>query len=122
VPGECFPTRYRSSSHGISAAAGKLGSIIAQAGIAPLRTRGVITSGPKKTSSAPWLNHIMQIFSLFMLCGIFTTLLIPETKRKTLEDLAGEYDMGAEDLHAEAVAAGKAGPSDRVAESSDHSV
>ena len=25
-----------------------------------------------------------------MLCGIFTTLLIPETKRKTLEELAGE--------------------------------
>lgn len=32
----------------------------------------------------------MQIFALFMLCGIFTTLLIPETKRKTLEELAGE--------------------------------
>lgn len=25
-----------------------------------------------------------------MLCGILTTLLIPETKRKTLEQLAGE--------------------------------
>ena len=25
-----------------------------------------------------------------MLCGIGTTLLIPETKRKTLEELAGE--------------------------------
>jgi PHS family inorganic phosphate transporter-like MFS transporter len=32
----------------------------------------------------------MQIFALFMLCGIFTSLLIPETKRKTLEELAGE--------------------------------
>lgn len=27
-----------------------------------------------------------------MFLGIFTTLLIPETARKTLEDLAGEYD------------------------------
>jgi len=25
-----------------------------------------------------------------MFCGIFTTLLIPETKRRTLEELAGE--------------------------------
>ena len=25
-----------------------------------------------------------------MLCGVFTTLLIPETKRKTLEELSGE--------------------------------
>lgn len=32
----------------------------------------------------------LQIFALFMFCGIFTTLLIPETKRKTLEELAGE--------------------------------
>ena len=32
----------------------------------------------------------MEIFSLFMLCGLLTTLLIPETKRKTLEELAGE--------------------------------
>ena len=32
----------------------------------------------------------MEIFALFMLCGLFTTLLIPETKRKTLEELAGE--------------------------------
>jgi MFS transporter, PHS family, inorganic phosphate transporter len=32
----------------------------------------------------------MEIFALFMLLGIFTSLLIPETKRKTLEQLAGE--------------------------------
>lgn len=32
----------------------------------------------------------MEIYALFMLCGVFTTLLIPETKRKTLEQLAGE--------------------------------
>ena len=36
-----------------------------------------------------------------MLCGLFTTFLIPETKRKTLEELAGEvpgtanYDPGS---------------------------
>lgn len=32
----------------------------------------------------------MEIFALFMLLGTLTTLLIPETKRKTLEELAGE--------------------------------
>ena len=40
----------------------------------------------------------MQIYSLFMFLGIFTTLLIPETKRITLEQLAGEYDMGDESI------------------------
>ncbi|KAK4612999.1 Repressible high-affinity phosphate permease [Fulvia fulva] len=85
VPGECFPTRYRSTCHGISAASGKIGSIIAQAAIAPLRTRGATS-----TNASPWLNHVLEIFALFMLLGCFTTLLIPETKRKTLEQLAGE--------------------------------
>lgn len=86
VPGECFPTRYRSTSHGLSAASGKVGAIIAQVVFGPLRTKGHATPD----NQSPWLNHVMQIFALFMLCGIFTTLLIPETKRKTLEELAGE--------------------------------
>jgi PHS family inorganic phosphate transporter-like MFS transporter len=94
VPGECFPTRYRSTSHGISAGSGKIGSIIAQGAIAPLRTRGVVTDKDKN----PWLNHVMQIFAAFMFAGIFTTLLIPETKRRTLEDLANDWDMGGESI------------------------
>ena len=85
VPGECFPTRYRSTSHGLSAASGKVGAIIAQVLIGPLRTRGAT-----EDNKSPWLNHVLEIFALFMLMGCFTTLLIPETKRKTLEQLAGE--------------------------------
>ena len=30
IPGEVFPTRYRATGHGISAACGKLGAIVAQ--------------------------------------------------------------------------------------------
>ena len=37
IPGEAFPTRYRSTGHGISAASGKLGAVIAQVGFARLR-------------------------------------------------------------------------------------
>ncbi|KAL8927064.1 MAG: hypothetical protein Q9208_002610 [Pyrenodesmia sp. 3 TL-2023] len=97
VPGECFPTRYRSTSHGISAASGKMGAIIAQVVFGPLRQRGA----PPGSDESPWLNHVMEIFALFMLCGLFTTFLIPETRRKTLEELAGEvpgtanYDPGS---------------------------
>lgn len=50
------------------------------------------TSATAATASDPWLNHIMQIFALFMLCGIFTSVLIPETRRKTLEELSDEKD------------------------------
>ncbi|KAK9473825.1 major facilitator superfamily domain-containing protein [Dipodascopsis tothii] len=81
VPGECYPTRYRSTAHGISAASGKVGAIIAQVAIAPLRTKGC----PGGTC---WLNHVMQIFALFMLLGFAVSIFMPETKRQTLEDLA----------------------------------
>jgi len=110
VPGECFPTRYRSTSHGISAASGKLGAILAQVLIGPLRTKGALKNATAKNAS-PWLNHVMQIFAAFMFAGIFTTLLIPETKRKTLEELTTElYGEGiaAEEkaLHASPSAGG----------------
>ncbi|KAF5709910.1 phosphate:H+ symporter [Fusarium mundagurra] len=87
VPGEVFPTRYRSTSHGISAASGKIGSIIGQGAISILRTHGATDK-----NEAPWMDHVLEIYALFMLLGIFTTLLIPETARKTLEELSGEDD------------------------------
>ena len=36
------------------------------------------------------MDHVLEIYALFMLLGCFTTLCIPETKRKTLEELSGE--------------------------------
>ncbi|KAK4701233.1 MFS transporter, PHS family, inorganic phosphate transporter, partial [Phenoliferia sp. Uapishka_3] len=102
VPGEVFPTRYRyqpaffsrnsyshltssrSTAHGISAASGKFGAIIAQVMAFELKDRG---GAP---GAGAWINHVLEIFALFMLTGIFSTLLIPETKNKTLEELSGE--------------------------------
>ena len=53
VPGEVFPTRYRSTAYGISAASGKIGSIASQAIFGPLKDKGAT-------------NHVMQIYALFM--------------------------------------------------------
>jgi MFS transporter, PHS family, inorganic phosphate transporter len=36
------------------------------------------------------LPHVLEIFALFMFLGIITTFFIPETARKTLEELSGE--------------------------------
>ncbi|KAL0576775.1 hypothetical protein V5O48_005218 [Marasmius crinis-equi] len=85
VPGEAFPTRYRSTGHGISAGSGKLGAIIAQVGFYRLKDIG----GPDK-----FLKHILEIFALFMLTGVFSTLLIPETKGRSLEELSNEDQEG----------------------------
>lgn len=89
VPGECFPTRYRSTSHGISAAMGKVGAILAQVISIPLLTRDS-PEGCTGMDCSPWIDRLMQLFALFMFCGTFVSLLIPETKGATLEELAGE--------------------------------
>ncbi|RDB25729.1 Repressible high-affinity phosphate permease [Hypsizygus marmoreus] len=85
IPGEVFPTRYRSTAHGISAASGKLGAIVAQVGFAQLKDIG---------GTNAFVKHILEIFALFMLTGIFSTLLVPETKGKTLEELSNEDQEG----------------------------
>ncbi|KAM0789097.1 hypothetical protein ACM66B_003154 [Microbotryomycetes sp. NB124-2] len=81
VPGEAFATRYRSSCHGIAAASGKFGAIIAQIIAFKLKDRG---------GKNAWVNHLLEVFALFMLTGVFSTLLINETKGKSLEELSGE--------------------------------
>lgn len=43
VPGEIFPTRYRSTAHGISAASGKFGAVISQIVFAITTGKGVGT-------------------------------------------------------------------------------
>ncbi|KAG2158000.1 major facilitator superfamily domain-containing protein [Suillus bovinus] len=85
VPGEAFPTRYRSTAHGISAASGKFGAVIAQVGFSQL-----VNIGGKNA----FIPHIMEIFAFFMLTGVFSTLLIPETKQRSLEDISNEEQEG----------------------------
>ncbi|KDQ62674.1 hypothetical protein JAAARDRAFT_203751 [Jaapia argillacea MUCL 33604] len=85
IPGEAFPTRYRSTAHGISAASGKIGAIIAQVCYNQLKDLG----GPNK-----FVKHIFEIFAVFMITGIFSTLLIPETKERSLEDISNENQQG----------------------------
>ncbi|KAL2065536.1 hypothetical protein VTL71DRAFT_3206 [Oculimacula yallundae] len=92
IPGECFPTRYRSTGHGLSAAMGKIGAIIAQVIAQPLLSKGAAKDCVGK-ECAPWINHLMQIFALFMFCGMLVSFLVPETKGRTLEELAGEGSM-----------------------------
>ncbi|KAI0061461.1 MFS general substrate transporter [Artomyces pyxidatus] len=84
IPGELFPTRYRSTAHGISAASGKFGAVIAQ----------IVFARVKSNGQEDFLKLILKIFALFTFTGIFSTLLLPETKGKTLEELSNESQEG----------------------------
>ncbi|KAJ2399316.1 hypothetical protein GGI10_006429, partial [Coemansia sp. RSA 2530] len=83
IPGEVFPTRFRSTAHGISAAMGKLGAIVAQGGFMQLKDRG---------GKNAFIDRLLQIFALFMLVGFFVTFWIPESKGKTLEEICDESE------------------------------
>ena len=84
IPGEVFPTRYRSTAHGISAASGKLGAIISSAGLFQLKDIG------GKNAQVPTL---LIIFSGFMVIGLIFTFLLPETKGKSLEELSNDEEI-----------------------------
>lgn len=75
LPVEIFPTQFRSTCHGISAASGKLGAIIGVYGIGTMN----YNLGTQKT---------LGILSIFMFLGMICTIFIPETKNKSLEDLS----------------------------------
>jgi PHS family inorganic phosphate transporter-like MFS transporter len=59
ISAECFPTKYRCSCHGISAAAGKFGSIIAQIFLAYVKIGkpGVGVNDPHST----WLGWVLLV-------------------------------------------------------------
>jgi len=84
IPSEVFPTRFRTTAHGISAASGKLGAIIAAHTFSTIKDIG----GP--TGSNNFIQELFGILAIMMVLGFIVSTFLPETKGKTLEELAGE--------------------------------
>lgn len=90
LPVELFPTRYRASCHGISAAAGKLGAgimqIVAAAAAHASRDRmeaqGLQHHDFDKDARAQRYGKIMLGFSGAMILGFIVSLLIPDVQKK----------------------------------------
>ncbi|KAM7279138.1 hypothetical protein ACFE04_006272 [Oxalis oulophora] len=92
VPAEIFPARLRSTCHGISAASGKAGAIIGAFGF----LYAAQSTDPKKTDAGypagigvKWSLIILGIVNFL---GMGFTLLVPESKGKSLEELTGENE------------------------------
>jgi len=75
VPGEIFPTKYRTTSHGICAATGKLGAILSAYGFTSL-------------NDSCGVGCFLAFLGACMFLGLLASLVIPETAGVTLEDLA----------------------------------
>lgn len=87
LAGEVFPTRFRASAHGISAASGKAGAILAAHGFSILKDLG------GSHGSGAFVPTLLWIFAGFMLAGGILTICVPETKGRTLEEICGESEL-----------------------------
>ena len=90
VPAEIFPARFRSTCHGISSAAGKLGAMVGAFGFLFL----VQNQDPKKTDAGypPGIGVRNSMFCLgaVTILGFCFTFLVPEGKGRSLEEMSGE--------------------------------
>jgi Sugar (and other) transporter. len=78
VPAEAFPTNFRATAHGISAASGKLGAAISTYLFPTL----LATIGVKEI--------LYMLAAISVVGAVLTLALVPETKGKTLEELGKE--------------------------------
>ncbi|CAE6026029.1 unnamed protein product [Arabidopsis arenosa] len=90
VPAEIFPARLRSTCHGISAASGKAGAIVGAFGF----LYAAQSSDSEKTDAGypPGIgvrNSLLMLGGVNFL-GIVFTLLVPESKGKSLEEISRE--------------------------------
>jgi len=81
VPAEAFPTNFRTTGHGISAASGKLGAAISTYLFPSL----LATIGVKEI--------LYLLAALSVVGAVETLILIPETKGKALEELGKELQV-----------------------------
>ncbi|KAJ9153990.1 hypothetical protein P3X46_027371 [Hevea brasiliensis] len=92
VPAEIFPARLRSTCHGISAACGKAGAIVGAFGF----LYAAQPTDPAKTEAGypPGIGvkNSLIVLGVINFFGILFTLLVPESKGKSLEELTGENE------------------------------
>ncbi|CAI0378655.1 unnamed protein product [Linum tenue] len=77
VPAEIFPARLRSTCHGISAAAGKAGAMVGAFGF---------------LYAGIGVKNSLIVLGCINFFGMLFTLLVPESKGKSLEELSGENE------------------------------
>jgi PHS family inorganic phosphate transporter-like MFS transporter len=74
IPVEVFPTRVRGTAHGIAAASGKAGAVVTAFSFAQL-------------TDAIGLPAVLGILAGVMVLCALCTLLIPETKGRSLDEI-----------------------------------
>ncbi|MCO5606073.1 hypothetical protein L7F22_060260 [Adiantum nelumboides] len=90
IPAEIYPARFRSTCHGISAAAGKAGAIVGAFGFhyaAQSRVEGQQDAG---YPTGIGVRASLVMLGIINALGFLFTFLVPETKGRSLEDICGD--------------------------------
>jgi MFS transporter, PHS family, inorganic phosphate transporter len=80
-PSEVFPTAFRTTGHGIAAAAGKVGAVLAV----------FVFAGLYQSYGLPWFFGLLATVSFVGFA--LTIALLPETSQRSLEDASGEDEL-----------------------------
>ncbi|TMW86874.1 hypothetical protein EJD97_020766 [Solanum chilense] len=97
VPAEIFPARLRSTCHGISAAAGKAGAIVGAFGF----LYAAQSTDPSKVDTGYptgiGVKNALIVLGCVNFLGMLFTLLVPESKGRSLEEMSKENE-GEEEI------------------------
>ncbi|XP_038718443.1 inorganic phosphate transporter 1-4 [Tripterygium wilfordii] len=97
VPAEIFPARFRSTCHGISAASGKLGAMVGAFGFLYLAQNKDKSKTDAGYPPGIGVKNSLIVLGVVNFLGMLFTLLVPESKGRSLEEISGENDdEGAE--------------------------
>ncbi|KAK8654210.1 hypothetical protein V6N13_128183 [Hibiscus sabdariffa] len=101
VPAEIFPSRLRSTCHGISAAAGKLGAIVGAFGFLYLAQNQDKSKADAGYPAGIGVKNSLVVLGVINALGFLFTFLVPESKGKSLEEMSGENEDGEHQGEAE---------------------
>ncbi|KAJ6773740.1 SOLUTE CARRIER FAMILY 22 MEMBER [Salix purpurea] len=98
VPAEIFPARLRSTCHGISAAAGKLGAIVGAFGFLYMSQNSDKNKTDAGYPPGIGVRNSLIVLGVVNFFGILFTFLVPESNGRSLEEMSGENetDEGSE--------------------------
>ncbi|KAF8101896.1 hypothetical protein N665_0201s0203 [Sinapis alba] len=92
VPAEIFPARFRSTCHGISAASGKLGAMVGAFGFLYLAQSPDKNKTEHGYPPGIGVKNSLIVLGVVNLLGMVFTLLVPESKGRSLEEMSGENE------------------------------